>query len=364
LPWHRINPRRGAWDFDWADRAIERLLELGIEPIVDLVHYGLPSWIEGAYGNPDFPEHMAEYAGKVAERYRGRVFAYTPLNEPRITAWYCGRIGWWPPFGRSWTGFVKVMTAAARGIVRTVETLQAVDREILPVHVDATDLYYAKSEDLAAEAAFRQELVFLALDLVSGRINENHTLLPWLRQHALTDSDLAWFQEHAIGLPFVGINLYPMFTYKEVSRTARDRLRIRMLYAGGDLIDRLAELYWKRYRAPLFISETASVGSIGRRRKWLDDSLAAVKRVRATGIPLVGYTWWPLFALVTWAYRQGQKPPAFYLKQMGLWDLAEDFTRVPTELVGAFAEYTEQTAEKVGALPSMDAVPSDLRLRR
>ena len=70
IPWHRINPQRGKWDFSWADRPLERLLDLGIQPVVDLVHYGLPGWIEGAYLHPDFAEYMAEYAGRIAERFR------------------------------------------------------------------------------------------------------------------------------------------------------------------------------------------------------------------------------------------------------------------------------------------------------
>jgi transposase len=87
------------------------------------------------------------------------------------------------------------------------------------------------------------------------------------------------------------------------------------------IVSRLARLYWERYRAPVFIAETASVGPVRPRSEWLRDSVAAVRRVRESGVPLVGYTWWPLFALVTWGYRQGTHLPEFYLKQMGLWDL-------------------------------------------
>ena len=97
--------------------------------------------MEGAFLNPDFPEYMAEYAARVAERFKGRVFSYTPLNEPRITAWYCGKLGWWPPYRKGWAGFVEVMLAICRGIVRSVEAMGDVDPEIVPVHVDATDLY-------------------------------------------------------------------------------------------------------------------------------------------------------------------------------------------------------------------------------
>ena len=87
-----------------------------------------------------------------------------------------------------------------------------------------------------------------------------------------------------------------------------------------------------------------------RRAAWLDDSVAAVRRLRAEGVPLVGYTWWPLFALVTWAYRQGTHPPPYYLKQMGLWDLAENLDRVPTALVERFRALASQGGAAAGEL--------------
>ncbi|HEU5080450.1 MAG TPA: family 1 glycosylhydrolase [Opitutaceae bacterium] len=348
IPWHRINPAKGVWNFDAADPAIERMLSLGIQPIVDLVHYGLPAWIEGAYLNPDFAEYMAEYAGNVAQRYKGRVHAYTPLNEPRITAWYCGRIGWWPPFKRSWRGFLAVMRGVCRGIVRTVETLREVDPNILPVHVDATDRYRADDPHLVAEAEFRQEIVFLALDLVSGRVKPGHALYDWVLRNNLSEADLAWFGAHALELPLIGINLYPMFTDKTLSRSTAGKFRIKMPYADAELIEGISKQYWERYHAPLFISETASVNSVARRRAWLEDSVAATKRTRESGIPLVGYTWWPLFALVTWAYRQGSHPPPYYLKQMGIWDLDSNLDRKATELVKVFQDYISQGNGSIG----------------
>jgi beta-glucosidase/6-phospho-beta-glucosidase/beta-galactosidase len=341
IPWHRINPAPGVWDFSCADAPLERLLELGISPVVDLVHYGLPSWIEGAYLHPDFDRYMAEYCGKIAERYRGRITTYTPLNEPRITAWYCGKLGWWPPFRRGWRGFLAVMVAACRGIVRSVEAMRSVDPAIAHVHVDATDLYDTADPSLMDEAARRQELVFLALDLITGRsMHRGHPLYAWIVGRGVAAADLDWFQNRAVRIDLLGINLYPMFSQKWLFKTPRG-LRIRMRYASAEIIDRLADLYWYRYRRPLFISETASEGSVRRRAAWLEDSIAAVRRVRDRGVPLVGYTWWPLFALVTWAYREGRKPPSAYLKQMGLWDLeptAQGLERIRTPLVDRYTQ--------------------------
>jgi beta-glucosidase len=354
LPWHRINPRPGVWVWDFVDQTIDRLLALGIEPIVDLVHYGLPPWIEGAYLHRDFPSYMAEYGRRVAERLRGRVHAYTPLNEPRITAWYCGRLGWWPPFRRGWRGFVAVMLAVARGIAETEHALRSVDPEILIAHVDATDLYRTDEPALEGEAAHRQEIVFLALDLVSGRVTPEHPLWFWLLRTGASEAELRWFHEHAAAPALIGINLYPMFTLKLGRSTPSGGVRWRMPYAGAEIVESLGALYWERYRVPIFISETASVGTVARRRAWLQESVAAVRRLRERGVPLVGYTWWPLFALVTWAYRQGSHPPEYYLKQMGLWDLDPALNRVATPLVEEFAALSARSSGAVGALNATD----------
>ena len=48
VPWHRIQPARDRWAWENADEPLEHMLELGIEPQVDLVLYGLPPWIENA----------------------------------------------------------------------------------------------------------------------------------------------------------------------------------------------------------------------------------------------------------------------------------------------------------------------------
>jgi hypothetical protein len=160
---------------------------------------------------------------------------------------------------------------------------------------------------------------------------------------------LNWFLERKVELPMVGINLYPMFSMKVLTR-AGGRLRIRMPYANAEIIERLGDLYWDRYQTSIFISETASVGPVRRRRQWLEDSVAAVRRLRERAIPIVGYTWWPLFALVTWAYRQGAHAPEFYLKQMGLWDLDAKLNRIETELVPAYRKLAVNGSGSVGRL--------------
>jgi hypothetical protein len=248
------------------------------------------------------------------------------------------------------------MLRACRGIVETVHALRSVDHDILIAHVDATDLYVVDDPSLNDEARHRQDIVFLALDLVSGRVDARHALWSWLRRNGADEQALAWFHERAVDLPLIGINLYPMFTLKHGVRTTRGALRWRMPYATAEIVEKLGAMYWQRYDAPVFVSETASVGTVRRRSEWLLDSVAAVRRLREGGVPLVGYTWWPLFALVTWGYRQGTHPPEYYLKQMGLWDLDAGLRRIATQLVDEFRALTDSGCQQVGELREVSHV--------
>jgi hypothetical protein len=350
VPWHRIQPSKSRWDWRDADEPLERMLELGVEPQVDLVHYGLPAWIEGAYLHPDYPALVAEYAQRAAERFKGRIFWYTPLNEPRVTAWYCGRLGWWPPYRRSWRGFVAVTLAVAAGVQASVQALRAVDPEIVAYHVDATDLYETDDPGLEPEVRLRRQIVFLALDLVAGRVDETHPLHPWLRAQGAADAVLERLVAGGVPPEVIGLNLYPLFTRKRLLRDARGRLRTRMPYTEAGLLEGVAHAYFDHFGAPMMISEVATSGAVARRLRWLQRSVEAVRKLRSEGVPLVGYTWWPMFALVTWAWRQGRRSVVDHLLQMGLWDLDGELNRKPTPLVEAYARLAAAPAAAVGEL--------------
>jgi hypothetical protein len=72
-----------------------------------------------------------------------------------------------------------------------------------------------------------------------------------------------------------------------------------------------------KYNRPVFISETSMNGTPAQRGRWLDDSIKAVTVMREQNVPLVGYTWWPLFALIDWVYRDGAHPIEGYIARNG-----------------------------------------------
>lgn len=345
IPWFKVQPEPDRWDWSWPDQTFDHMLKAGVEPIVDLVHYGVPSWLGKGLLDEEFPERMAEYGARVAERYKGRIRWYTPLNEPRINAWYAGMLGWWPPYKRGWRGFAQVLVSVARAVCLTHRALKEVDDQIVCLHVDPADLYFTRDPSLKGEVQMRQQVVFLALDLITGRINRDHALWPWLLGLGFTAEDLERFLAIGVEPDVIGINCYPLFGQKEVLRSG-SKMVTRNRYADGDLLAELTTRYSDRYKRPLMVTETASLGK--RRQEWMDQSVEAVRRLRADGIPVVGYTWWPLFSIVSWAYQQGNKELSDYMVDLGLWDLDANLNRIETPLANSYRELAAGGTRWVG----------------
>lgn len=353
IPWYRVEPRPGQFDWSWTDRVLARIVQHGIEPIIDLMHYGTPPWLEQSFLHPEYAERVAEYAAAFARQYRGLFRWLTPLNEPRVNAWYAGRVGQWPPYRRSWNGFAQVLTAICRGIVRAEAAVRAVVPELIAVHVDATDLYFTDNPSLEEEVRLRQEIVFLALDLVLGRVGEEHPLSGWLLKRGIRADEIAWFQGNHARPDVIGINEYPMFSWKRLRR-GPGGVRQQMLYAPPSVLAQLCRMYAARYRQPIMITETADMGRVAKRAAWMDASIQAVAGLRGEGVPVIGYTWWPMFALVAWPYRVGTRPLEDYLIQMGLWDLCPRdgrLERIRTPLVDRYRGYAAAGAPVSRRLP-------------
>ena len=115
--WERIAPDGlASADWRWADERLTRLRDLGIRPIVGLVHHGSGPR-DTSLVDPLFSEKLQVFARAVAERYPW-VDAYTPVNEPLTTARFSGLYGHWYPHGQSDCTFAQaLLTNAARGIV-------------------------------------------------------------------------------------------------------------------------------------------------------------------------------------------------------------------------------------------------------
>lgn len=306
VPWYRIEPEEGLFVWEWTDQVLPHLVEtLGITPIIDLVHYGCPLWMPRAFDDPRYPAAVARFATAFARRYRDLVHWYTPLNEPHMTAWMCGQQGAWPPYMRGERGYLRVAVQAARGIVRTVQALREVDPDAIIVQVEAAAVHRAAGPDLQEFADEERRRRFLSYDLIDGRVTTGHPLYTWLLRNGTRPDHLQEIAQNRCDLDVMGLNFYPQWSTHQIYVSRRGNVRFRNTEPEGDGFLGLIEDYWQRYHTPIMITETSAYGSEETRIAWLRASLNAVKRARSHGIPVVGYTWFPLFTMIDWRYRNG-----------------------------------------------------------
>lgn len=351
VPWYRVEPLEGEFDWRWTDAVIPYMVEeLGIIPIIDLMHYGCPFWLRREFASAEYPEAVAAYVGAFASRYRGLIKWYTPLNEPIVTALFCGKRGVWPPYLRGDSGYVRVLLQVIRGIERTCETLRAVDPGCVLIHVEASGLSRTAREDLAAIAMEEQSRSFLPYDLLAGHVDPEHPLFPWLVRSGASPDELADIAAAGIPMDVLGLNFYPQWSTTQLYIDRRGRLAYRPVEQDGSGFVSLIESYYQRYRVPIIVTETSARGPEEVRARWLEASVAAIRELRARGVPVVGYTWFPLFTMVDWRYRFGRGPVEEYRLDLGLYTLGGEQRWTATPLVEQFRSYVADPESAVGTL--------------
>ena len=62
----------------------------------------------------------------------------------------------------------------------------------------------------------------------------------------------------------------------------------------------LATQYYERYRVPIFHCETNRVSHLA--VEWLDQQWSDILAMRASGIPVMGFTWYSLTDQIDWQH--------------------------------------------------------------
>lgn len=325
IPWYRVQPAPDRWEWGWVDDALTYLVEeKGILPIIDLMHYGTPLWLDNSFLNHSYPDRVAEYAAQAAERY-GRLTRYfTPFNEPMVCCSQCGYDGVWPPYLRGDDGYVKIAMAVTRGMQKTVRALKAELPDVQTVQVEAVWHLYTDNPELQERVHLHNERQYLCFDLSLGRVTESHPLWGYLKSYGLTPRKLDELQANAVTYDYFGANYYPWSAGPAAVRRRTPGLYRRAVRISGlSLAGRLQEIY-RRYQIPVMVTETSSLGSHEQRGTWMDETIQAVRQCREQGIPVVGYTWFPVITMVDWKYRTGRRPVKDYLIHLGLFDAEFD----------------------------------------
>jgi len=166
---HRVFEGPGRFDWGFIDDVVHEMQRLGIEPIMDLCHFGLPTWL-GDFQNPEVPAALAEYARAFARRYPS-VRLYTPVNEMYVCARKSALEGVWNEQRRDEKSFVTAVHHLARANVLMMQEIAAVRGDAVFVNNEGSEFSQGCCPDpkVRAVARFENERRFLPLDLLYAR---------------------------------------------------------------------------------------------------------------------------------------------------------------------------------------------------
>ncbi len=101
------------------------------------------------------------------------------------------------------------------------------------------------------------------------------------------------------------------------------------------------------------VTETSARGDEAIRARWLEASVAAIRTLRTRGVPVLGYTWFPLFTMIDWRYRFGRGPLEEYRLDLGLYTMnggGDGHRWQATPLVEQFRSYVSDPEAAIGNL--------------
>jgi len=299
-------------DWSWPDERLPALRQLGVTPIVGLVHHGSGPRHTSLI-DPAFPDLLAEYAGAVAARYPW-VEYYTPVNEICTTARFSGLAGVWYPHGGDEATFIRALLVQCRATVLSMRAIRAVNPQAKLVQTDDLSKTYGTPE-MEEITGFFNERRWLAWDLLCGMIDENHKLWRYLLDSGAGEEELRWFRENPCPPDVVGVNYYITSerwldhrperypeTHRHVFRGVphADVEAPRALATPTPGIAPLLMETWERYGLPIAITEAHIDANREDQMRWLLEIWNAALKARQQGADVRAVTVWALLGSFDW----------------------------------------------------------------
>lgn len=300
-------------DFTTSDLRLHRLRQLGMNPIVGLLHHGSgPEYT--SLVDPEFPQKLAAYAAQVAERYPW-VDAYTPVNEPLTTARFSGLYGFWYPHGRDDVTFARAIYNEIAGTVLAMRAIRKVNPAAQLVQTD--DLGRAGGTGpMRYRVEFENDRRWLTMDLLLGRVTPEHPCYSYLTERGgLGEDELRWLVDNPCPPDVIGINHYPLS-----NRFLDHRIELYPEWVqADDGISRYVDVgavdtgqaespapegvlreVWHRYETPFAVTEAHIAGGREMQLRWLHEIWTTASRLRREGAPVVAVTAWALLGAFDW----------------------------------------------------------------
>lgn len=327
LPYHKIHLGPDRYDWSFADVVMREIKRLDIIPILDLLHFGLPDWL-GNFQNPELPIHFAAYAKAVAKRYTW-VRYYTPVNEIYVTAKLSAMDGIWNEQLRSDLAFVTAMkNLVAASILATQSIAQSRPDAIIVQSETAEYTHEAKAEQ-SDKVKLMNKQRLISLDLLYGHQPDADVYI-YLMDNGMTREEYTWFMKgEPPGYQVMGNDYY--------GRNEKIIKPDNTISTAEDVMGwyQITKDYYDRYQKPVMHTETNTFDA-AQNPTWLWKQWINIIRMRADGVPVLGFTWYSLIDQIDWDIGLSVKNNT--VNACGLYDL----NREPRPVAAAYRMLIEE----------------------
>ncbi|WP_400193508.1 family 1 glycosylhydrolase [Hymenobacter sp. B81] len=299
-------------DWRWPDERLPRLQELGIDPIVGLLHHGSGPRYTALHAD-NFADGLARYARLVAERYPW-VNYYTPINEPLTTARFSGLYGLWYPHATDDRVFVRMMINQTQATMRAMRAIREINPKAKLVQTEDLGKVHC-TPALAYQAEFENHRRWLSFDLLCGRVDDAHYLWRFLRDNGASRAELLEFVARPLPPDVLGLNYYvtserflddqlEYYPPRCLSNNRRDIYAdveaVRVLPVEMAGVKQLLREAWERYQLPLAVTEAHLGCTREEQMRWLQQVWNAANELRREGVTMRAVTVWSLLGAFDW----------------------------------------------------------------
>ncbi len=299
-------------DWSFTSRNLNRLRELGIQPIAGLVHHG--SGPKHAPIHKDnFATRLADYARTVAQKFPWLEY-YTPVNEPLTTARFCGLYGIWYPHYKTDKSFLKLLINECKATVLAMQAIREINPNAKLVQTEDLSKTYS-TPLLQYQADFENERRWLGFDLITGKVTPEHPLWSYLMWTGIKPEELDFFQQHNCPIDILGFNFYPtseryldekLMNYPEHTHGGNGKhnyadveaVRVDMPQEHGIRV-LLREAY-ERFKTPMAITEVHLGCTREEQLRWLRDSWETANELKKKGVEILAITAWAMLGSYGW----------------------------------------------------------------
>lgn len=295
IEWSRLEPQDGVWDQEAWDHYKEYIIELvnmDIEPILNIWHWTMPKWFtdKGGFQKRSNLDYFERFVKKLCQELPMQKIRYViTLNEPNVYSSFGYITGEWVPNKRNFYKFYIVYKNLMRAHKRAYRALKDSNSQLQ---------------------------VGIAAQLANIQPKRPQNFFDNLATHWMRYFWNWWFINKVNKYQdFVGFNYYFTDYYRwgdfRHVRKGKYFYTVNPNEPKNDLgwymepegLYPLIVRVWAHYKKPIMITENGLADMDDKHRKWwIEETIVAMERAISEDINLIGYMHWSLLDNFEWAF--------------------------------------------------------------